>query len=136
VARLFAAILDAVILGAVGTIVLYFTLKVCRLEVSELALLPVVPFAAFLVLLSGGYVILFTVAGGQTLGKMAARIRVVAVADDGRQVGRVPLGRAVVRAVGYVVSGLPAGLGFLPALVGADRRAVHDRLADTRVVKA
>jgi uncharacterized RDD family membrane protein YckC len=136
VPRLLAAILDAVILAAVGTMILYFTLKVCRLEVSELALLPVVPFAAFLVLLAGGYVILFTVAGGQTIGKMAAGIRVVAVAEDGRWSGRVPLGRAVLRAVGYLVSGLPVGLGFLPALVGADRRAVHDRLADTRVVKA
>jgi hypothetical protein len=26
------------------------------------------------------------------------------------------------------------GLGFVPALVGADRRALHDRLAHTRVI--
>ena len=30
---------------------------------------------------------------------------------------------------------LPAGVGFLPALFRADGRALHDRLADTRVVK-
>ena len=29
-----------------------------------------------------------------------------------------------------------AAAGFLPAIFGAERRAVHDRLADTRVVKA
>ena len=49
--------------------------------------------------------------------------------------GRVPLGHSVMRAAGYAVSALPAGLGFLPALVGEDKRAIHDRLADTRVVK-
>jgi uncharacterized RDD family membrane protein YckC len=49
---------------------------------------------------------------------------------------RVSFGQATVRAVGYVVSALPLGLGFLPALAGRDRRALHDRLADTRVVKA
>ena len=47
----------------------------------------------------------------------------------------MPLGHSVMRAAGYAVSALPAGLGFLPALVGAEKRAVHDRLADTRVVK-
>ena len=34
------------------------------------------------------------------------------------------------------LSALPLGLGFVPAFVGQDRRALHDRLADTRVVKA
>jgi uncharacterized RDD family membrane protein YckC len=134
--RLLAAFVDALILGMVAAIVLYFTLKVCRLQFSELALLPPIPFAAFLSLLAGGYFILFTVAGGQTIGKMAAGIKVVAMDGDGAWSDRVPLGRAVLRAAGYLVSVLPAGLGFLPALVGADRRAVHDRLADTRVVKA
>jgi uncharacterized RDD family membrane protein YckC len=48
----------------------------------------------------------------------------------------VPLGHAVLRATAYLASALPAGLGFLPALLTADKRALHDRLADTRVVKA
>jgi uncharacterized RDD family membrane protein YckC len=33
------------------------------------------------------------------------------------------------------VSILAAGAGFLPALFSADHRALHDRLADTRVVR-
>jgi hypothetical protein len=40
------------------------------------------------------------------------------------------------RAAAYAVSAAPAGLGFLPAVIGRERRALHDRLADTRVVKA
>jgi hypothetical protein len=36
----------------------------------------------------------------------------------------------------FLVSALPAGLGFAPVLLGPDHRALHDRLAHTRVVKA
>jgi uncharacterized RDD family membrane protein YckC len=134
--RLLAGLLDLVILGLLAAIVLYFTLKVCGFELAEAGLLPPVPLAGFLLLLAGGYFILFTAAGGQTIGKMAAGIKVVPLEGEGQRRDRVPLGHAVLRAVGYLVSILPGGLGFLPALFGADRRAVHDRLADTRVVKA
>ncbi len=135
-ARLLAAILDAAILGSIGAAVLYFTLKLCGLQFSELAILPPVPFTTFLLLLGGGYFVLFTAAGGQTIGKMATGIKVVSMHGESPWSARVPLADSVLRAVGYLVSLLPAGLGFLPALFGAERRAVHDRLADTRVVKA
>ncbi len=135
-ARLLAAIVDAVILGSIGAAVLYFTLKVCGLRFSELGILPPVPFTTFLLLLGGGYFVLFTAAGGQTIGKMATGIKVVSVHGESPWSARVPLAASVLRAAGYLLSLLPAGLGFLPALVGAERRAVHDRLADTRVVKA
>ena len=48
----------------------------------------------------------------------------------------VSLGAAVLRATAYLVSLLPAGLGFAAILFDADGRALHDRLAETRVVKA
>jgi uncharacterized RDD family membrane protein YckC len=131
--RLLAAVVDAVILGSIGLLVLYLTLKVCGLQFARVAAIPPAPFAAFLLLIAGGYLTLFTAAGGQTIGKMAAGIRVVSTDIDRR---RVPLGHSVVRAAAYMASALPAGLGFLPALFGGDRRALHDRLADTRVVKA
>lgn len=134
--RLLAALVDAFILGSISAVVVYFTLMVCGLPLSDLAILPLVPFAAFLLLVGGGYFVLFTAAGGQTIGKMAAGIKVVSVRRDTPWSARVPLADSVLRAVGYLVSALPAGLGFLPALFGAERRAVHDRLADTRVVKA
>jgi uncharacterized RDD family membrane protein YckC len=131
--RLLAGLLDVLILGSIGLVVLYLTLKVCGLEFAGAAAIPPLPFASFLLLVAGGYFTLFTAAGGQTIGKMAAGIRVVAMEGDA---ARVPLGHSVLRATAYLVSALPAGLGFLPALLGAERRAIHDRLADTRVVKA
>lgn len=131
--RLLAAVVDGVILGSIGLAVLYLTLKICGLPLGRAAAIPPIPFAAFLLLIAGGYLTLFTAAGGQTIGKMAAGIKVVPMNVDNL---RVPLGHSVVRAAAYLASALPAGLGFVPAILGADRRAIHDRLADTRVVKA
>ncbi len=135
VPRLGAALIDALILGSIDATVLYFTLKICELPLAEISALPLAPFSAFLLLMNGAYLSTFVAAGGQTIGKMATGIRVVRghPDEDGRE--RVTLGHAIVRAAGYLVSALPAGLGFVPALFG-DRRALHDRLADTRVVKA
>ena len=132
-ARLAAALVDAVILGSIGLAVLYLTLKICGLPFARIAAIPVVPFGAFILLIASGYLTVFTAAGGQTIGKMASGIKVESMGVDSL---RVPLGHSVLRAAAYLVSALPAGLGFLPALLGEDRRAIHDRLADTRVVKA
>ncbi|MBA3888284.1 MAG: RDD family protein [Acidobacteria bacterium] len=134
--RIGAAVIDVVIMGSITASVLYFTLQVTRLGFEQVHLLPPVPMAGFLLLLNAGYAVLFTAAGGQTIGKMTLRIRVVPTDPGGPTGRRVPLGHAVVRAAGYLVSLLPAGLGYLPAFIGQDRRAIHDRLADTRVIQA
>jgi uncharacterized RDD family membrane protein YckC len=130
--RLTAAFVDAVVLGSIDAVVLYFTLRICGFSLVEIVLLPPVPLLSFLLLLDGGYLAAFTAAGGQTLGKMAAGIKVVSAGEDDRIRPRA----AVVRSAAYLISVLPAGLGCLPALFGPDRRTVHDRLADTRVIKA
>jgi uncharacterized RDD family membrane protein YckC len=131
--RLFAGILDALIVGTISAVVLYLTLKVCGLGTAQIALIPLVPFGSFLLLLAGAYFTLFVAANGQTIGKMATGLKVVPADADGH---RVSLGTALVRAAAYIVSALPAGVGFVLALFASDGRALHDRLAATRVVKA
>jgi uncharacterized RDD family membrane protein YckC len=67
--------------------------------------------------------------GGQTLGKWLARVRVVA--DSGERIGYA-------RALGRLLATIPSlalGIGPLVALCRRDRRALHDLLADTRVVR-
>ena len=135
VPRIFAAVVDLGLLIGMDALVLQGTLKICGLEFSEAAAIPVVPFVAFLALLNGGYVAAFTAAGGQTIGKMLTGIRVVTSEEDA-WTDRVPVGPSALRALGYLISALPVGLGFLPVLLGAERRGFHDRLAHTRVVKA
>jgi uncharacterized RDD family membrane protein YckC len=134
VRRAFAGLVDVVILGTIGAMVFYLTLRLCELAPDEWRTLPLVPLAAFLLLLCGGYFVLFTAAGGQTIGKMATGIRVVAgpPGDD----TRVSFGGAVMRTVACLGSVAALGAGFLPVLFSADRRAFHDRVADTRVVPA
>jgi uncharacterized RDD family membrane protein YckC len=132
VRRLLAGIIDMLVLGSIDIGVVYLTLQICGFSFIEVLLLPPVPLLAFLLLLDGGYLTAFTAAGGQTLGKMATGIKVVSLGEDPRVRPR----NAVLRSAGYLVSALPAGLGFLPALFGSDGRAVHDRLADTRVIRA
>jgi uncharacterized RDD family membrane protein YckC len=77
---------------------------------------------------------MFTAASGQTVGKMAAGIRVVRVLDD-PEPHRVTVGQAAIRAILTLSSVLTLGLGFVPALLGRGL-AVHDRLAHTRVIRA
>lgn len=134
-ARLGAALIDLLLLATIDVGVLYLTLRLTGLELSEIRILPVIPFSAFLAMLNGGYLVVLTVAGGQTLGKMATGIKVIN-ADPAATIDRVPLAQAVIRAAATVVSLAPAGLGFLPALMAEDRRALHDRIAGTRVVPA
>ena len=128
VRRVLAAGVDLALLGAIDATVLYFTLRVCELDLTELAALPPVPMAAFFAILNGGYLVLFTGVFGQTLGKMLLGIEVVSA-----DLTPIDLGRACYRAIVSLLSLLTAGLGFLPALVG-EGRSLHDRLARTRVV--
>jgi uncharacterized RDD family membrane protein YckC len=128
--RLAAAVLDLVIVGAIDAAVVYFTLQVTGLDAAQLSRLPVVPLAAFLLLLDLGYLVGFTTASGQTIGKMAAGVRVVS-----DRTARVPLGQAIIRAAAVALTVLSAGVGYLPALVGRDRRALHDRISGTRVLR-
>ena len=132
--RIVAAAIDVALVGGIDAAVLYLTLRLTGLSFADIAVLPKVPLIAFLLLLNGGYFVLFTAAGGQTVGKMAGGIRVVPQqAETGP---KVPFSTAVVRAASYAISLLPAGLGFLPIVFSQDGRTLHDRLADTRVVKA
>jgi uncharacterized RDD family membrane protein YckC len=129
--RLAASALDWLLLLALDLAVVYFTLRVSRLSAGELATLPLVPLSAFLVLLDGGYLALFTAGGGQTIGKMAFHLKVVTSS------GTAPRpGQAVVRALFALLGTLAAGLGLVPALFDPEERTLHDRLAGTRVVRS
>jgi uncharacterized RDD family membrane protein YckC len=127
--RLAAAAIDHLLLSAIDLAVIYFTLRMAGLPMTEWTTLPAVPLVGFLLLVKLSYFCAFTAVGGQTIGKMAARIRVVTTNDasvDG------PL--AVKRALAGAVSAALFGLGYLPALIGSERRALHDRVTRTRVI--
>jgi uncharacterized RDD family membrane protein YckC len=129
--RLGAATIDLTLLAAIDIVVIYLTMQICGLTFEDLRILPKAPLIAFLLLQNGGYLVSFT-AGGQTLGKMAAGIKVVSARAD-----RSPdFGHSLVRTVVWLVLAVPAGLGLLTTLLSQDRRGLHDRCAGTKVVRA
>lgn len=82
-------------------------------------------------IISYAYYIVFTGHGGQTPGKMALRIKVIR--RDGSDIG---YGRAAFReVVGKFVSAIILGIGYLMVAFDDQKRGLHDRMADTYVIK-
>jgi uncharacterized RDD family membrane protein YckC len=133
--RVLAALVDATLLGAIDVGIVWFTLRICALTIGQAALLPLLPLATFCIILDVGYLLMFTATSGQTVGKMAAGIRVVGEAPDAADGGYVTMRQAAVRALLTLPSVLTAGAGFLPAVFGRGP-AVHDRIAHTRVIRS
>ena len=66
---------------------------------------------------------------GATLGKMACKIKVVTAEG-----GKVSYGRAFGRYFAKMLSGLICGIGYFMAAFDDEKRALHDRICNTRVV--
>jgi uncharacterized RDD family membrane protein YckC len=130
--RVSAGAIDASLLVALDAAILYLTLRVTGLSntLEDVRVLPPIPFVGFLALLGFGYVATFTVAGGQTIGKMLMSLRVIG--DDGRPIDAAG---GMLRAAGCMLVPLTFGLSYVSVLVTSDHRALHDRLAGTRVVR-
>jgi uncharacterized RDD family membrane protein YckC len=67
---------------------------------------------------------------GATLGKMACKLRIVTA--DG---GKVSYARAVARYFSKVLSAMVCLIGFIIAAFDDQKRALHDRICNTRVIK-
>jgi uncharacterized RDD family membrane protein YckC len=67
---------------------------------------------------------------GRTLGKRLMGIRVVSLVHD-----RITFWQSIERALGYGASMLEAGFGFLQYFTNSNRCCVHDRIAETIVVR-
>jgi uncharacterized RDD family membrane protein YckC len=66
-----------------------------------------------------------------TPGKMACKIKVVMSEGD-----RVSFARAIGRHFAKYISGLILGIGYLMAGFDEQKRTLHDRICDTRVIKS
>lgn len=77
-----------------------------------------------------GYKVFFLGRFGATPGKMALSLKVVR--SDG---GRITHSRALGRALAQIVSAAVLFIGYIIAGFDEEKRALHDRIADTRVVR-
>jgi len=86
---------------------------------------------ALFALLGASYLVILHAGPGQTIGKRVVGIRVID--GYGQPLG---IGRSLVRAAAQLLSVALAGLGVLWIGFDRERRALHDRLADTHVIVA
>ena len=75
-----------------------------------------------------GLITYFT--NGYTLGKRILRIRIISTNHR-----HLTLWHSIERSLGYYASSLEFGFGFLQYFIDYNRRTVHDRIAETIVIK-
>jgi uncharacterized RDD family membrane protein YckC len=85
----------------------------------------------FGVVIGLSYAVFFIGHCGQTLGKMALRIKVICT--DGSEIS---YGRAALREVpGKFLSGILLGIGYLMVAFDSRKQGLHDKIANTYVIK-
>ena len=67
---------------------------------------------------------------GATPGKMAIKAQVV----DEKTLAPPSVGKCILRYLGYIVSGLPLGLGYFWAIFDSRNQTWHDKIAGTLVI--
>lgn len=121
--RFLAYFVDSILLNILNTILGFF-LGLTMAKSTDAASSLVIFSVLLSILLIVGYDALFTAARGQTLGKMALRIKVVS--EDGSNVSTGQAwGRAFAKLIPFAV---------VVALFNKERKGLHDMLARTRVV--
>ncbi|MFH1091230.1 MAG: RDD family protein, partial [Pseudomonadota bacterium] len=128
--RFGAKFIDWIIIWVVN-VVLYIPLAIIAATGSGLAMaLGMVSYYVVQIVAGAAYDTYFVGRYGATLGKMACQIK--AVTSDG---GRVSYLRALGRHFAELLSGLTLGIGYLLAAFDEEKKTLHDRICDTRVIK-
>jgi uncharacterized RDD family membrane protein YckC len=87
-------------------------------------------YVLLMFLISFGYFVFFVGRYGATPGKMAVKLRIVR-ADR----SKVSYWRAVARYFAQALTGFTMYLGYIMAAFDSEKRALHDYICDTRVIK-
>jgi uncharacterized RDD family membrane protein YckC len=131
--RLGAWFIDSIILGIANTIVILPLSFMGIFSFDQPAAFAIIQlFSTILnLLIPAAFDIWFVGKYAATPGKMACKLKVVTA--DG---GRVSFARATGRHFAKYISGLVLGIGFIMAGFDEQKRSLHDRICDTRVIKA
>jgi len=137
--RFLAIIVDSMVLYVAGLIVFALAMAVFRFDFTSL-MRPQLDIVRLLSFEGGLGLANLAVAAcydtwmvgryGATLGKLACQLRIVM--DDG---GKVSYGRAVGRHFAKYLSSFTLGIGYIMAGIDDEKRALHDRICNTRVIK-
>jgi uncharacterized RDD family membrane protein YckC len=124
--RFGAKFIDGIILGIVGFALGFLGSFIVKHAVAVAVLENVLSFA-----LSVAYATYFRGTYGATPGKMACGLKVVR--PDGE---KISYARACGRLFAEFVSSLTLAIGYIMAAFDEEKKALHDRICDTRVIKA
>jgi uncharacterized RDD family membrane protein YckC len=130
--RVLATFIDGLILSVVAllyTDLVAAMLPVARTETSPVSSLQLILLGINLVV-GLAFEVWFVGRFGATPGKMVCQIKVVR--SDGR---RVTYLRSLARHLAKTLDWFTLGVGFVMAVFDEDRRTLHDRICDTRVIR-
>lgn len=128
--RFGAKIIDGILLYVVNLLVMIPLTMVMATAGEEAAIVAQLLLFIFTYGIQILYSVLFLGKFGATPGKMAVGIKVVR--SDGEQVSYL---RAFGRYFAEILSGLIFLIGYIMAAFDDEKRALHDRICDTRVVR-
>lgn len=129
--RFGAKFIDWIIIGIVTSAIViplgYFSFTTANSSSSVITtvLLQLLNYA-----IPASYVTFFLGKYGATPGKMACKLKVVTAGND-----RVSYPRAFGRYFAEILSGLILGIGYFMAAFDDQKRTLHDRICDTRVIR-
>lgn len=129
--RAAAKLLDGVLVGIVVAVISFAIMAASGLALAQRAPALATQLVTQLlsVLIQGGYYIFFHGRYGATPGKMACKIKVIRA--DGSP---ITFGRMTGRFFADLLSRMILGIGYIMAGSDDEKRALHDRMCDTRVV--
>lgn len=113
--RFKAVVADGFILGIINSIIAFLPFQGAETVISIIGIMYYIGFWAW---------------KGATPGKMKAGVKIVAT--DGSSIG---VGRAILRFIGYIVSAIILGLGFLMIAWDEKKQGLHDKIASTLVIR-
>jgi uncharacterized RDD family membrane protein YckC len=134
--RFVARVIDGVILGVVGLVIrapfaLTLGLSPRGFGASAIPMMfGMVGISTLLQIALGvGYEAYFLSTRGATLGKMALGLKVIRADGSG-----IPAGLAVGRYFAQWISAIIFAIGYIMAAFDPEKRALHDRICETRVI--
>jgi uncharacterized RDD family membrane protein YckC len=126
-----AFIIDALIIGVASIVLLLPFYPFLFGEGEELTAVIIQAVWQILILgLQAGYVIFFLGRYGATPGKMAVGVKVVTAEG-----GPISYARATGRFFAEILSGCTCYIGYLIAAFDVQKRALHDHICNTRVIR-
>ncbi|QTA86847.1 RDD family protein [Desulfonema magnum] len=121
--RFGAKIIDGIILGVLNSFLS---------DLAQIAESPFLPIHLFLlqIIIATAYTTWLLGKFGATIGKMACKIKVVT--DDG---GKISYARAFGRYFAEILSSIMLLIGYIMAAFDEQKRTLHDRICNTRVIR-